>query len=293
MDTKTTEIGSHVVMTGTHRPTRVKYVNIDSRFCDNVSSQSSNSGTATYTISFPERLMNIKSLEVISLEFPYTCYNFSQNIGNTQMHLSSDGINYSTIILPDNQYINIIGLTSALSIITGQSISSDAYGRCMVDNSKGINPIYVLFDSIGGTNNGNINSSSRKNLGWKLGFRQNQYTVLPGKSLTSEAFIDIAGPKYVYLLLEDYAQTAPTAFIAQYGEAIGKKQIVSKVPLAGYTFGNFIHANKNHSLLSTPVRYSGCGVNIKKIQIQLVDEFGTALNINGLDFSFSLKLEFE
>jgi hypothetical protein len=45
-------------------------------------------------------------------------------------------------------------------------------------------------------------------------------------------------------------------------------------------------------LLSDRRKYSG-KVNLQKLRVQLVNEYGVAVNMNGMDFSFCLEIEYE
>jgi hypothetical protein len=60
-----------------------------------------------------------------------------------------------------------------------------------------------------------------------------------------------------------------------------------------YGNGTVLPANEYNGLLLSDKRtYSG-KVNLQKLKIQLVNEYGFPVNLNGLDFSFCLEIEYE
>ena len=53
-----------------------------------------------------------------------------------------------------------------------------------------------------------------------------------------------------------------------------------------------VASNENGYLVSDCRSYNG-KVNLQKLKIQLVNEYGKPIHLNGLDFSFSLKIDYE
>ena len=93
--------GSHNVMTGVYQPTKKKYVNMDTRFQSSVS-------TEEVVLTLPERIHNMKSVFVRSMEIPISFYNFSASFGNQTLFVF-DPINHlmNPIVLPDQWYSTI------------------------------------------------------------------------------------------------------------------------------------------------------------------------------------------
>ena len=52
-------------------------------------------------------------------------------------------------------------------------------------------------------------------------------------------------------------------------------------------------ANLSNGLLVTDIRSYTGKVDIQKLNVQLVNEFGNVIDLNGDDFSFCLKIEHE
>ena len=66
MEPTVTQYGSHMVMTNVSKPTKKQYINIDTRFRDDYDPIR----PANYNISLPERILEVKTVRVMSVEIP-------------------------------------------------------------------------------------------------------------------------------------------------------------------------------------------------------------------------------
>ena len=66
------------------------------------------------------------------------------------------------------------------------------------------------------------------------------------------------------------------------------KNILARISIQGSVF-NYL-SKDNFNLISTPRQYFG-PVDIQKLQIQLLDEYGRILNLNNMDYSFCLTFQ--
>ena len=307
MDTKTTQYGSHMVMTGSRKPTRTVYVNIDTKFRD-----ATNSSTlADYTITLPERLNSVHSMEVISAEIPYTIYNISSAIGNNIFYLSyetNDTANIKTIQIADGDYSTAASIVSAINtsisaldssyntfaLSTESVVGGASSYMCVLDNSAGTHSLHLNFGNI--AHAPHERAALRGRLGWKLGFRDLNYVVSAAETVSGEAFIDVSPPKYVFLVVDDFAKGANNSFVAPFYKGIMNKNIIARIPITTdqYTFGQTIFANTiKGTMISDTRTYTGTGADLQRLKVQLVDEFGALVDLNEMDFSFVLRLEVE
>jgi hypothetical protein len=60
-----------------------------------------------------------------------------------------------------------------------------------------------------------------------------------------------------------------------------------------YSFGSLLPANFANGYLYSDVRKYGGMVNLQRLRIQLVNEYGAAVDLNGQDFSFCLEIQYE
>jgi len=66
------------------------------------------------------------------------------------------------------------------------------------------------------------------------------------------------------------------------------KNILARISLQGSVF-DFL-SKDNFNLITSPRQYFG-PVDIQKLQIQLLDEYGRILNLNNMDYSFCITFQ--
>jgi hypothetical protein len=60
-----------------------------------------------------------------------------------------------------------------------------------------------------------------------------------------------------------------------------------------YPYGSVQVSNTFNALLSSDIRQYNGAVDIQKIQVQLINEYGAPVDLNGQDFSFLLEMTYE
>ena len=123
-------------------------------------------------------------------------------------------------------------------------------------------------------------------LGWMMGFREGYYTG--NTTYASEGIIDLIGPKYIYLAVDDFNNNVSDGFYGAFTSSILNKNILARISLQGSVFSVLVQNNLN--LLTTPRQYFG-PVDIQKLQIQVLDEYGRILDLNNMDYSFCLTFQ--
>ena len=122
-------------------------------------------------------------------------------------------------------------------------------------------------------------------LGWILGFRNGIYTG--SINYVSEGVVDIKGPKYFFLVVDDYNNSVNNNFYSAFNSSILNKNILARISLQANTFS--VLEQNNLSLVTTPREYFG-PVNIQTMNVQLLDEYGRIVDLNNMDFSFCVTL---
>jgi hypothetical protein len=123
-------------------------------------------------------------------------------------------------------------------------------------------------------------------LGWLMGFRNGIYTN--NLNYVSEAVVDVTGPRYLYLVVDDFNNSNNNGlFYTAFNSSLLNKNTIGRISLQSQLFTILIENNNN--LITTPREYFG-PVNIRNLQIQLLDEYGRVVDLNYMDFSFSLTL---
>jgi hypothetical protein len=123
--------------------------------------------------------------------------------------------------------------------------------------------------------------------GWLFGFRLPKYLNING-NLQSEGLFDGSGDKYIYLCLNDYQYNNNITNIIGFDKSIMNENILAKIPIVNGKLSIVIDDN-NNPLIKTR-KYNG-PVNITKIHLKIFDKFGNIIDLNNMDFSFTLELE--
>lgn len=299
---KTTQYGSHMVMSNVSKPHKKKIINIDTKFRD----EYNYSQLVNYNLTLPERVNDVKSMKILSAEIPITFYNISAALGNNCFYISND-IGFNTLItIPDGNYTasNLVNkITNILqntyngntAYITVYSV--DLNGSYFRFNLKSGNSVTINFavDSNGNTDKFNFKSK----LGWILGFRNPTYTInisnVDNYYLTSEAFIDVNGPKYLYLAIDEFNKGNQSSFVSPLYNSLVNKNIIARVTMYNnvYGFGSILPANNFNGLLTSDTRSYTGKVDLMKLNVQLLTDTGIPVNLNGLDFSFCVEVTHE
>jgi hypothetical protein len=292
LEPKTTQYGGHMVMTNVMKPMKKKYINIDTRFRDEYNSGS----LVNYNITLPERITEVKSIIITNIEIPNSIYNISSSIGNNAFNIiNTDSNTKKNVIIPDGNY-NIASLISAIydqlnSTFSGDIMISSTNNKCIFTSSTHKYTIDFTIDE-----NGNFDKySPRSKLGWILGFRAMTYNIINGTPTHSESFIDVNGSRYLYLAIDEFSKGNQHSFISPLPKSFINKNILARITIDGNTwgFGNIIPSNiKSGNLVSDHRSYTG-KTDLQKLNIQLLNEFGNPVDLNGMDFSFCIEVEHE
>jgi len=312
LEPNVTQYGSHMVMTNVHKSSKIKYINIDTRFSDEYnyhntenynSTYNDNSNdaqqlylnTSDYNITLPSRLTDVKSIYVKDFQLPLTIYNISATRGNNYFKVTDNSNNISKMLtVQDGQY-DATGFKTAVN----NQITTSGFNGFTYDISEnkstftttGGNKYTIEFNV---TPNGEFDKYNFKSkLGWLMGFRNVSYKFTTNTTKKSEAFLDLTGLRYVYLAIDEFSKGNQNSFISQLPTSLINKNIIAKIGLPGtQTFGTIYKTNIYTDLLSDRRSYTG-KVNIQKLNVKLLDEFGSPVNMNGMDFAFCLELEHE
>ena len=148
-------------------------------------------------------------------------------------------------------------------------------------------------------------------LGWQLGFRTAVYEMYGGmdasgnmdmdasgnrapQAAVSEGICLITGPNYVFLCIDDYNNNVNNYYASAFGSStiapniIARLNIKQQIGSAGAF--NVISGESLSTSLTYSREYFG-PVDIQRIRITLVDEFGRVLDLNNMDWSFALMFE--
>ncbi len=283
---KTTQYGSHMVMTQVAKENKIKYVNIDSRFRDEYSDQI----LANCSVTLPERINDVHKIRATNVEIPMSFYNVSANNGNASFLLEYNETT-DLVTATDGFYTTVRGLASLLSLnILDYSVSAN---RTVITNDNNYD-VTIRFDV---DNEGKTDKYNFKNkLGWMLGFRQQSYIIPSNSSITSEGIADFNQPRYLYLVVDEYGGSGKqNSFICPLPKSLINKHILARITMdyTNFPFGSVLTANTGIGYLLSDTRCYTGKKDLQKLGVELVNEYGNTVNLNGLDFSVALEIEHE
>lgn len=316
LEPKTEQYGSHMIMSNVHKPSKTRYINVDTLFSEEMSILGkSYIDPLKYTIVIPESINSVKSIKVISAEIPMSFYTITALLGNNVFVVrtnnppnSNTNIVTITVTIPDGNYSAVTistAINAALSNSNLKELKFAFSGKNSAFWTTRLDGYNILFDASTSVSAGNTNYKS--NLGWILGFRQSRYLIpycanqpadnsIPTSSiLLSESKVDLHSMRYGYLVVDEFVNGAANSMTSLVDNSFINKKILARITFDDtlYPEGTVCYINnKNGRLISDVREYSG-NVNIQKLSVQLINCFGAAVSLNGLGMSFMLKIECE
>jgi len=305
------------------RPLVTRVLTIDSRFRRDYDTTTS----TDFSVQIPNTLSRVTQMRLLDFEMPTTFYVISSTNRNNYFWLKvtfndvvedTEVINYYYIQISDGNYthsgliafinnqLDSLNITmSATSNIDGYDSGSGKTTFEPLDDTEfasqyritsfniyfhiNYDEQYTLSAIVTETNFEKIyqqtnNNNLKSGVGWMMGYRQTQY--IDENIYTSEGLFDAGGPKYLYLVVNDHNNNVHDSFFSAYDEHYLNKNILARISLSGALF---TRVSDNYSITSVPRKYFG-PVTINKLNIQLLNEFGTIMDLNNMDMSFSLEI---
>lgn len=319
---KVSQYDGHMVMTNVHKEIKAKHVNFDTKFRDDYQEYSKTTPTQ-YTMTMPTSITGVKSIELISAEIPMSFFNISNSLGNNVMRITdtSSGTAY-VIVLRDGTYtssslkteinaqLTSLSVTGLVFDVSGNATTSttidNAYSSFVLTSAKTytIDFAVKLDNMCSGILNapGTITATFdrynvKSKLGWLLGFRNITYTITGATGrLYSENVIDLSNPRYLYLVVDEFSSSNPNSFMSLLPASFVSKNILAKFQLDYKTYplgvNAFLPCSQYSGNLQSDIRTYNGPTDLQRLKVQLVNEYGAHINLNGSDFSFCLKIQY-
>jgi hypothetical protein len=285
-------------------------LNIDSRFRDNYFASSS----TNFNTTLPLTINNVLTMQLAAIELPTSFYNISKQYGNNFFTLNvTDAVDPSitqshVVNVADGNYdhtgiVNLLNTTMTNIANLNPSLANYQYiiFGININGNNGSGQMFVSVaddPSVPSNINFSLNFQADRNgiddrstplplkLGWTFGFRNGIYEN--SINYVSEGIVDLSGPRYLYLVVDDFNNNVNNSFYSAFNSSILNKNILARISLHSNTFNIFSENNLN--IVTTPRQYFG-PVKIQNINIQLLDEYGRVIDLNNMDYSFSLTFQ--
>ena len=277
-----------------------KNINIDTRFRENYYTTLA----SNFHVNLPLKLSKVVSLQLSAIELPNTFYVISQIYGNNFFVLEIVNEEPLIVTIPDGNY-DYIGIQNFINNFLSTQSGNYPNIQFLIDINTGgdqSGSAKMVVGSTTGTTIFSINFVTDRygnddkqtplplKIGWLIGFRDGYYEN--NTTYVSEGLVNLLGPRYIYLAIDDFNNSVLDGFYGTFNSSIINKNILARISLQGNAFGNSFNilSKDNFSLITTPRQYFG-PVDIQKLQIQLLDEYGRILNLNNMDYSFCLTFQ--
>lgn len=184
--------------------TLMTVVNVDSQFRPDINTPPNN---FTYDLSDP--LYKALKISLFNFEIQHCWYIIDDAYGTNNFYLDSSGSDNVIKLDNGNYSINEIlnNLNTEINTIYSSNILDFSYNsntnKVTITNNDSSNINIIFYDETGNISNFD-NGKINYNLGWILGFREKRYTISPSSSITSEAMVDLYGPKYLLLCVDEF-----------------------------------------------------------------------------------------
>lgn len=202
-----------------------RFVNLDSRFRQYTGGVESSS--SVYTLDLSDMLRDVLSVCLYSYQIPY-CWYVINETNNIMWLLSNNRLLYPIKISPGNYkaselvselnnnlsvYITpakrgIVDVSNVTYQSTNGKITFDLSGCTLKSpyNANNDNLSKIIFFDFDNQYNTNQRSYLNNTLGWILGFRIAELSDLSTLIVQSTAIVDLNGPKYLILAIDEYNQ---------------------------------------------------------------------------------------
>lgn len=246
--------------------------------------------TLKYSNATPDATKVIKSPDTYRIERSImtstTLIAFIANI-NAQLNVAGDDFEYGSFKFNHE----IVAGVSLNEIIMDRTISF------VYDTTSASNVSEVILDFVSPIpGQSTVPFVFEKSLGYILGFRKGKVSssVLSNNKYYIEAasLVDLNDFKYAYLIVDDFISNSETNIITS--EVKSQGNCTGSLRHGGNILGKIIYRNElNYNMynrvISTPREYYG-SVDIQKLKIALVNEYGDYIDTQELDWSFTLRL---
>jgi hypothetical protein len=274
---------SHMIMTGVSKTVKERVISIDTKFRKDI--LYGQNPDADFTVNFGEKITEVRSMEVDSIDVPLTFFNI--NSSNNTFH-----INTSLITLTPGFYPNIATVATEINsqmVSAGFAAADISFSTVSLNQTSVFRTNAVTYDISFVVVN--TPYSEKTNLGWLLGFRKNSYRISSSrKTAVSECSIILKNPRHLFLAINEFSSTNVNSFLTPVENANLNKNIIARISVPDTGFGTTITASHGNGLLVSEVRKYLEKMNIQRMHIQLLDDAGNVINLNGGDFAFSLRI---
>lgn len=271
-----------------------KFLSVDSRCRPNQTSHSD------FTVSLPNRISKVLSMECTSVEIPYHClYNISSQLGNNYLYISITTVeqDYNGVFtIPDGHYDMDLLLFTLNRLFSDQAETpflllewkKDPYGsnKCILMMNEDPELLYFTQKCKCVSINNCIDINGKEDtedictkLPYLLGFTKPFYQGCT--NYCGEIPVNtFASLPYFYLSVDDFQNRSVAPFEPAHVQVTMSPSILARISI--------LNEKNTLELVKSPRQYFG-PVDITRLQVRLLDPYGRPLTLDG-NMSFCLAL---
>jgi hypothetical protein len=273
------------------RMTQTTYLNLNSCFRTNYYASSS----TDFFYTLPSKISNVVSMRLSSIELQPNCwYSFSAARKNNNFQIEAIDSNHDSVfidvIIPDGNYTadTLTNFLNNTYFYKSSSIGAFPFIEFFIDGITG----KTMFRMIHGYNitsfslyftYGLTDQNLMERAGWILGFRLATYLEIIDH-VQSEALYDNDLSRYIYFSVNDFQYNKNNLNIVGFDQSSMEENILTKIP---FSQCNGVYLDQYSFKMR---KYNG-PINLSRIQVKILDKFGKTVDLNYMDFSFTLELE--
>lgn len=276
------------------RITSILNLHFDSAFRDNYYNQD----PANFHYTLPNPINNVVSIRLSSIDIPSSWHQLSYIKGSNRFIIEIKRnclCNVYEIVVPDGNYSTeeLISYLNTTYFYLSNNKDVLKYIKVYV-NDNNLKTIFELIPEAPSDLTFTISfveedtENIMNTLGWILGFRLGKYTDIE-EAIQSEGLVDTGGNRYIYFCLEDFQKNKSNQHLVYFDNTTMNDTILGKIYLYNGRFSLNIFENE-YSDETKKRKYFG-PINFSKFKVSLLDKFGDIIDLNQMDFSFSLELE--
>jgi hypothetical protein len=254
---------------------KIHVINIDSRFRYNDPKVQASTPT-NFTFRFKDTIKNVISMKVSGLEVPNSMYVFHPTKQNISFDVEVNGEKH-TVGVPPGNYEDVCSMLTIIqdNLNTRYPTSNFVVG---VDDASAKLTI-SSSDVFSLTFNGLPTTSYANGIGHHLGFTNNSYQGL--SSYSGEMLVNTIESNYIFLSL---GPNYPVITHRYENTDLGVfAKILINVPKNSVIFDNGTNVITKEYFFRQPT-------NMTSIPVQLLDSYGEIVDLQGLNFSFTLEM---
>ncbi len=271
------------------------FVHVNTKFRSNYY----NTSSSNFNYQFPNTYSNVTSLKLDSICIPNTWYLFSSKKKNNVFFIETNdscfGVELHQIIIPDGNY-SIEQLETFLNK-TYFYLAGNDNALKNIKFSIHENSLKSIFSVVDGTSSSyrftlKFAHSELKNIsfgaGWILGFRYAEYLDVTSY-IMSEGLFDGGGDRYVYFCLDDFNHSSLNPHEVCFEKYSANESVLAKIYLTDGKFAVNIDDSSNGNNIVKTRKFAG-PIDLSKIKVKILDQYGDVVDLNYMDFSFSLQV---